>query len=235
MGWIILGAIVAGFTLLLLQSIVLHARYDDTLGESMEEKLSLTASFLWFRFPLFPFVKREKAPKQEAPQKKQSTAKKPKEKKQKGDVQETVNLILDLIYAVLHPLRVFARRFRFRKVQIEVIVGGEDAAETAINYGKISALVYGGMALLRNAFRIKVDRIHVGCDFKATETTERVSFLIKIRLTAILAAAFCMLGRFLKKYLSRDRQKKSEHKGKLANKSSADVKQTGGNTDDTAK
>lgn len=227
MGWIIFGAIAAGFALLLCCSIVLHVRYDDTLGEQMEDKLLLTVGFAGFHYPLYPVREHPKKRKKKKAKRSSSSKAKPQpaKKKEKGNVNETIELIVELLYAMGKPLRVAMRRLRFRQVSIEVMVGGDDAAEIAVNYGKISALVYGGMAALRNALNIRVKRIAVSCHFLQPETAERISFCLKIRLAAIMAAAFCIAGRYLSHTIDKSRRRTAGLQSKPASDRTEAAKQ----------
>ena len=96
--------------------------------------------------------------------------------------------MLKLIYdAAKSPLKRLIRRMRVEKVSIDCIVGGEDAALVALNYGFQSAAVSGGLAWLNEIVTLKVKRVNVVADFAKEKTDIKMKCRVKLRLISAVA------------------------------------------------
>lgn len=195
MGWIITACILLFFVLLFSLSIAADVRYDGDF--------SLDVGILGWRYPVWP-QKEKKAPAQKAAsgtpsRKKRKKAPPPPEKKpEEGDLKGTVGTVLDLFKALFPPLGKLLKKIRMTRLEAYILVGGEDAAQIAINYGRICGVFYGSYAALQNFIRVKkARRVDISCDFLLPETREDISFRLKLRLGSILWAALCMGWRFL--------------------------------------
>lgn len=57
------------------------------------------------------------------------------------------------------------RGIRITGFMIDFTVSGKDACEAAVNYGKASAAVYNGIAVLKTFFKVTVNTVDIGCDY----------------------------------------------------------------------
>ncbi len=129
-GWIIFGSILLLFCILLSLSITFRVWYDDDL--------TITVGVGKFRYTLLPVsdeeekdVKKGSKAAKKGIQKEQKKANPKAEKKiEKGDIKETVFLVLDIIKSVWLPFKDLMKRVRITALSIDITVGGEDAAET---------------------------------------------------------------------------------------------------------
>ncbi len=198
MGWIIAGGILLFLILLLCLSVVLrvHVTEEFTLSVGI-------LCFYWQIFPEKPAKKKKpkaapkKATKKAPSKKKRKKAPPPEKKPEKGDIKGTADIVLDLLKAALPPLGQMLRHLRLVKLDARIWVGGSDAAETALAFGKIQALFYGGYAALQNLIRVKAKRVEIDCDFLLPETRQDIFFCIKLRIGVILWALLRMAWRFL--------------------------------------
>lgn len=177
---IVLGIILILLIILFSLSITFRVQFD--------EDLSLTVGIGKIRYTIIQPPEKEK---------------KLKEKKEKGNIKETVLLILDIVKSVLPPLGDLLKRVRITSVCVDITVAGEDSAETAINYGKVNALVYSSLSALGNLVKVKVKRIKIDCDFLKKETEQKIFFKIKLRIFFIITAALRMGYAFLVNTLKR--------------------------------
>ncbi len=157
-----------------------------TFRVTYSENLNITVGIGKLRFTLVP-----------------SPEKKVKEKPQKGDISQTVFLAIDVIKSVLPPLRNLLKKVRITSLCVDITVAGEDAAQTALNYGKINAFFHSSLATLRNFVRVKAKRIKIECDFLKTKTEQKIFFKVKIRNFFIITAALRMGYAFLVNTLKR--------------------------------
>ena len=205
MGWIIFGCIIGLFAGILSLSAVVTVHYSEEF-------------LIWigagpFRYGVLVTEEeqaaREAKKKQKEKKKKTVPVKKknsnvrqkkpsqPKKKPQKGNVKETVGIVLDLIRAIAGPLPFLLRHFRVTGLDVQVVVGGEDAAEVALNYGKLCGIVHGSLAALKNLISVRIKRVDIFCNFCSEETNQQINFKLIIRLGILLWAALRMAGRFL--------------------------------------
>ncbi|MBQ1237017.1 MAG: hypothetical protein IIX70_01865, partial [Oscillospiraceae bacterium] len=61
-------------------------------------------------------------------------------------LKDTVGFILDLLYAGAGPAKMLYRHLWLRKLDLQLTVAREDAAETAIAYGQMNGWVHGAFA-----------------------------------------------------------------------------------------
>lgn len=206
MGWIITACILLFFVLLFSLSLAADVRYDGDF--------SLDVGILGWRYPVWPQEEKteEKAPAKKAAsgkpgRKKRKKAPPPPEKKpEDGDLKGTVGTVLDLFKALFPPLGKLLKKIRMTRLEAYILVGGEDAAQIAEDYGKICAVFYSSYAALQNIMKIKARRVDISCDFLLPKTREDISFTLKLRLGSILWAALCMGGRFLVYTIRRGRE-----------------------------
>ena len=162
-----------------------------TFRVTYSESLNITVGIGKIRYTLVP-----------------SPPKKVKEKPQKGDIKETVLSVIDIIKSVLPPLHNLLKKVRITSLTVDITVAGEDAAQTAINYGKINALFHSSFATLRNFVKVKAKRIKIECNFLKSETEQKIFFKVKIRIFFIVTAALRMGYAFLTNTLKRKKTDK---------------------------
>ena len=199
-GWIIFGLILLLLVVLLSLSITFRIQYDDDL--------TITVGAGKLRYTLVSTS--EKGVRKE----KKKTNSKAKKKIEKGDIKETVFLVIDVLRSVLPPMHSLWKKVRITALSIDIVVGGKDAAETAVCYGKISALVYGGLATLRSLMRMKVERVAINSDFLKEHIDQKVFFKVKIRILFVIWAGLRMAWRLLVNTFRRSRKNaayKQEH------------------------
>ena len=205
MGWIIFGCIAGLFVGVLSLSLVFTVHYSDEFLASVgvgrwkygllvtdEEKKTREA-----RKAEKEFRKKGKAAKRSGSPAKKKRAAQPEKKPEKGNVKETVQIVWDLIRSVSRPLPFLLKHFRLTNLEVNIVVGGEDAAETALTYGKLCAVVHGSLAALKSMMRVRAKRVDIFCDFCGGETRQIINFKLKIRLGVLLWAVLRMGVRFL--------------------------------------
>lgn len=184
-GLIVLALLLLFFIILFSLSITFRVLYTDTF--------TITVGIGKLRYTLLPATKKVRKEK--------------KEKEEKGDVKNTVFSALDIIKMVLPPIKDLLKKVRVTALSVTITVGCEDSATTAVNYGKISVLVYGGLATLRNLLKIKVSKVDIGCDFLKDKTEQEIFFKVKIRIFSIILAILRMGYNFLVNILKRTKDK----------------------------
>ncbi|MCI5945670.1 MAG: hypothetical protein MRZ39_02030 [Oscillospiraceae bacterium] len=98
--------------------------------------------------------------------------------KDKKKLSETFNMIkvrieqFKLLWKTVKKfLTKLFKGIKITNLMIDFVVSGEDACEAAVNYGKISAAVYNGIALLKLMFRVSVKTVDIGCEFESGKSS----------------------------------------------------------------
>ena len=94
---------------------------------------------------------------------------------------------LPLLSLALDFLGELRRKIRINRLQMELVLAGDDPCDLAVNYGKAWAALGNLMPLLERAFVIKKRDLEVECDFLAEKTLIAARADISITLGRILS------------------------------------------------
>jgi len=157
-----------------------------------DEDLSVSLTVLGIRIPLYP-SKKVREEEKEVP--------KSEKKKRKLPKRSTLEEYLHLFLEILGRLR---KKILIRNLTLHAIFGGEDAADSALNYGRAWAAIGVVMPLLERCFRIQ--KRDVGAFQGEGEKTFRLyaEAAATLRVSQILHIALLALVRFLKIYRNND-------------------------------
>ena len=206
MGWLIALGILVLLAILPLGAAV---RYQ-------EQGFSLKIIAGPVRIPIIPGKKKDpEAEKQKIEEKKKAKAAKAKsrgnakaaktEKKEKGG---PITDFLPIVKTVLELLNSFRKKLRIKRLDLKLILAGDDPCDLGINYGRANAAMGNLLPQLERCFVIKKRNIAVECDFEATQTV----ILARADLTITLGALLALLVRYgirtAKQYLAIQKSRK---------------------------
>lgn len=181
--YIILG-IIAAIILLFSVKITVDLQYDETF------ELFLKVLFLKFR--LLPA--KEKPKKEEKP--KEEKEEKPKEEKKEESSGESFvakfyreqgfDGVMQFLSDILHALNtlmgdIFKRSFVVEKLLLKMRISKQDAASTALTYGKTCAAVYPTIGYLCNNMRVRKYCADIQPDYLANDSSAAIRFVVSIR------------------------------------------------------
>lgn len=138
-----------------------------------------------------------------------NTEKKPSEDNKKAEkpspmgdtLSEKWEFIKMLLESARKPVRRLISHIRITDVKILITASGEDAAEAAINYGKINIMINSLLALLYRFVRLKIKEVKIGVDFDAGETKYDIACKVKMRLSTAIGCALWLVGRIAIRYI----------------------------------
>lgn len=203
---IVIGSILVLLLLLLLCPLSLRVSY--------RERLEARLSYLFFSFSLAPPKPKKERKKQPVPKEE----KKPKPEKKKSAIQDIIaqrglggflSLMHLLSSIAAGALRTVFRHLSIRRLSLELVVTAEDAAQTAIRYGEVCALVYPALGFLCANGSCKKREIAVHPGFEEQES--RVDFYLYARikllflLGTLLTAGLRLLKVLLKEKLQQNK------------------------------
>ena len=111
-----------------------------------------------------------------------------------GDVGETIEFVKQLILSASKPVKRLIGHIRVSNFYLFITASGEDAAQAAMNYGKINWLVHTALAAL-------VKKIDITADFTSGKTEYELSCKVKLRLGTAIGCVLWFLFRTAKLYL----------------------------------
>ena len=155
-------------------------------------------------------------PAKEKPEKKPKKPKKTKEeesKKKKSSIgnyfkkkadaikEQGISGIVDALQEIVAMVKTLSKRvirsITIRKMQFHLFVGGQEASDVALNYGKLCATILPAFSLLEIVFKTKRNDILIKPSF--TEETNAYTFDIVVWVIPILSiwACLCFFVKFM--------------------------------------
>ena len=134
------------------------------------------------------FIKYSLTQQKKASKKKKKIKKKESESEKITDSLGSITDLLRLLSECAAPVRRLLKRTVIKNVELSITVASDDAARTAINYGRIYAAVANALALAGLVFTLKLKRVDVLPDFTSDKMRFDASFCVRIVPLAALAA-----------------------------------------------
>ena len=159
----------------------------------IEEEFILSFKLLFFVFTVSPENKKKK---------KKKAKKKEKEKKERPAKKEKDNFfrshtsdfgVFDYIELIGIVIEKFVAKIYFDKLEAEIRVAGDDAAKTALNFGRLNAAIYPIAGLINGHKRIKNLHIGITPDFTTTKSVYNAEAIAYIRIFDVLAAVIAII------------------------------------------
>lgn len=150
--------------------------------------------------------KKDKEPEKENKDKEDKKEKEPKMKKDNlfKDVKKLrgangiIELISDLIALLNKTTQKFRKHLIFREVTVNYNVIGKDAADTALKFGRSSAVFFTNYGILCNLVSVKKSDIKFVPDYLGSKSNQKLVIHISYRILAILSLAVGALFGYLK-------------------------------------
>lgn len=151
------------------------------------------------RFRLYPGKKKDKKAKKEPePEEKKLPQGKPGDKKTGGSWKDFV----PLVQTILDFLGDLRRKLRVRRLEMKLILAGDDPCDLAVNYGKAWAALGNLMPHLEKLFVIKKRDLEVACDFTSDQTLIYARMDVTITLGRLVVLVSVYGIRAVRQYLN---------------------------------
>ena len=156
-----------------------------------------------FRGNLYPKEKKEKPEKQKKDKSKKTSKTKAKnestEKEKKGGNVSDFFPLVDLILDFLRDF--FSRKLRVKKLELDLVLAGDDPCDLAVNYGRAWAALGNLIPVLERFLVIKKRDMQVRCGFTADKTLIYARADLTITVGRLLAVALRHGIRILSEFL----------------------------------
>ena len=197
---IIVGVLVLLNVLLCISHVVVSVRYwDGTFDWSVR----------YLGIKILPRKKSDKPPKpkKEKKKKKKKGEEEPAEKRRDFLMDKLWKLMQNIagkadlagsgLFSLPGPLNKLLRGITWYNIETDIVLGGEDAAETAQLYGRIQMILQPLLGAASQYMKVKPKRISIVCDY--TEDTSRYNAGCKFKLAVgtVLAVGIWLAWDFL--------------------------------------
>lgn len=116
-----------------------------------------------------------------------AASEKPAEKKQGGNLLD----FLPLVDLALDFLGAFTRKLRVNRLELDLVLAGDDPCDLATNYGRAWSALGNLWPRLEEIFVIKKRQVEIQCDFEASRTLVTARLDISITLGRLLSLVVC--------------------------------------------
>lgn len=208
----VIGGILAFLGLLLFIPLHLLLRYEDGFF--------LTVKYAFLHFQVAP--QKEKKPKKRKKKQAKEPAGEPKPQKENAlrqilkeeGLSAVVHLLSELARHTGRAARSTLSRIHVRDVAVDLVVAGEDAADTGIQYGRTCAAVYSAFGVLCNFLAMQVKAFSVIPDFRdGAKSRAKLYARIQIRPFFIISSGIGLIWRILVTMIKAKLSKSNTQKG----------------------
>lgn len=119
-----------------------------------------------------------------------------------------VSDFLPLVKLILALLTDFRRKLRVDRLELDVILAGDDPCDLATNYGRAWAALGNLWPQLERLFVIKKRHVEIQCDFEAGQTLVNARLDLTITLGRLLSLGAFHGLRILKEFLAVSKKRK---------------------------
>ena len=151
------------------------------------------------RITVFPSQKkkRKNAQSKKTPVKKEKAAASADTSKNGGSLTD----FLPLVQLLIDSLGDFRRKLRVKRLELLLVMAGDDPCDLAVNYGKAWAAVGNLMPQLERIFTVKKRDVQVACDFTSNQTRVYAKVDVTITLGRLLALVAVYGVKVIREYL----------------------------------
>lgn len=213
--------------------IILVLSIRITINGEFFDEFKLNVKWLFLKIDIFPAKKKDKPKKEKAPKEKKEkpadekvTEETPTEKKENIFVKfynnqgfdGVIQLINNVGKALGKLMHSFKKHIVLRELYLWMTVtGGCDAAETALEYGRVCQKVFPAMSFICTNLTVKKYDVEIEPDFLGNKNKAEFAFSVSVRpifiLNALIVLVFRLLIKVVLKFLMgiKDKSKNNEN------------------------
>lgn len=196
--WIILG-IIAVICLLLVTPVKAEVVLQD--------KITATIKYLFFKHKINnvnPGLDDEpETPKGAEPDKLDYI----RELVDKKGLAGAINELCDILKLILLRIKLLIPHIIVSKFNLKILVGSDDAAITALEYGAVCAIAYPTLGYLESLVKFKKQKIDISCNYNNENSVLEMNAILKIRLIFLFKAFNSFVLSYIKKTIGNNNKK----------------------------
>lgn len=192
MGWIIFGCVLGLIAIIIL--IILFLPVFMRIENISKSELNLYFKILWFKFgeEKNPDSKIVKAAEKVVGLSKFRDLESIQKTVSEGSLSESITEFSSVIISLFKQFLSLIRRCTVNKLYIKAINGGEDAAQAAISYGSVCAVVYTLVGYIEGVAKMKKNatKLDLTCRYEKEESEFYYDILVSVRVYRVIGALF---------------------------------------------
>lgn len=139
----------------------------------------------------------EASPDEETEETDGKKKKKKKKEKEKKSLDELVDMLIDIWGSAKNPLCLIFKAFKFSDLYIDFVIANEDAYKCALNYGRLSAVTYRGIAQMSRIFTVKLKTVDIQPAFGVKKGRYDAALKLHFRAGTFVIAGLWFLITFI--------------------------------------
>jgi len=139
----------------------------------------------------------EASPDEETEETDGKKKKKKKKEKEKKSLDELVDMLVDIWGSAKNPLCLIFKAFKFSDLYIDFVIANEDAYKCALNYGRLSAVTYRGIAQMSRIFTVKLKTVDIQPAFGVKKGRYDAALKLHFRAGTFVIAGLWFLITFI--------------------------------------
>ncbi|OJU09554.1 MAG: hypothetical protein BGN88_04330 [Clostridiales bacterium 43-6] len=161
-----------------------------------QNELKITAKYLFLKYSIVPQKENKKSKKKD---KQDETPKEQKEINEFTKQKEKIHQVFELIKSVRDRLNSVKNHLRIKPLRLKLGINGTDAADTAIKYGEVCALVYPVLTYLASNIETKQYDVNIYADYHGTKTTLEIYAILRFLPLYLLTTFFRTILDYIKR------------------------------------
>ena len=192
MVWTIIGSILGAIALIILIILFLPVfmRIENVSGK----EANLYFKILWFKFgeERNPDSKIVKAAEKVVGLSKFRDLESIQKTVREGSLSESIKEFSGVITSLLKQLLALLKNCTVNKIYLKAQNGGDDAAEAAIGYGSVCAVVYTLVGYIEGVAKVKKNavKLDLSCDYTKNDSEFYYDILVSVRVYKVIGALF---------------------------------------------
>jgi len=192
----LIALIIIAAVLLLMFSLFL---FPVSFAAELEDELNLKVKYLFFNIPLG--VKKDKKAKPKKREKKTSHKTQTMSRKQESKKEPLIDKISQYSDVIKELVKNFAAMLKYvviKDLRINIKIASSDAAQTAIQYGGVCAVVYPLSGFIESYMRVDNRKIDVTPNFDGNEGEVTAFLKVQIKPLYVIATVISFLKCIIK-------------------------------------
>ena len=117
----------------------------------------------------------------------------------------TISVVFSAIKDLFLRIGKLIKKGVFKKFDLQIIVGDNDAADAAMRYGQICAVAFPMLNFLENNMKLKKEQIDIRCDYETEETQVSFEGQLNYRPWHFVCFALGLVGNYIKRSLKKEK------------------------------
>lgn len=131
--------------------------------------------------------------------------------KEKYGFSGAVKKVFSLLKDMLTHIKNLLRHIKIKKIKLDLTVSGADAADTAIEYGRICTAAYPVLAFFDSFSGIDFKQININSDFNGNKKEFEFSLVVKLQIIYLLIAAFKIYSEYKNFTIKENYNERKQH------------------------